>query len=141
MSLFAIGDLHLHFQSELKAPGQLKGRVWKDHEEKFIKNCAKVLHEDDTLVTRKICAVILHLFLQQIMGEKDEIDISSAMVLKDIYDCRICANHIAQVYVKGIMEEGEIRGDMKLFSLDVPVSDDDAKIYISRCKDKDMRLS
>lgn len=24
MSLFAIGDLHLHFQSELKAPGQLK---------------------------------------------------------------------------------------------------------------------
>jgi len=29
--LYAIGDLHLHFQSELKAPGQRVG-VWKDHE-------------------------------------------------------------------------------------------------------------
>ena len=33
MSLYAIGDLHLHFQSELKAPGQLHDLVWKDHEE------------------------------------------------------------------------------------------------------------
>ena len=32
MSLFAIGDLHLHFQSELKAPGQLHEPVWKDHD-------------------------------------------------------------------------------------------------------------
>ena len=31
MSLYAIGDLHLHFQSELKAPGQLHDKVWKDH--------------------------------------------------------------------------------------------------------------
>ena len=30
MSLFAIGDLHLHFQSELKAPGQLREPVWKN---------------------------------------------------------------------------------------------------------------
>ena len=29
MSLYAIGDLHLHFQSELKAPGQLHDRIWK----------------------------------------------------------------------------------------------------------------
>ena len=34
MSLYAIGDLHLHFQSQLK-PGhpQLKDRAWKNHEE------------------------------------------------------------------------------------------------------------
>ena len=50
MSLFAIGDLHLHFQSELKAPGQLHDRVWKDHEEKFRKNCAKLISAEDTLV-------------------------------------------------------------------------------------------
>ena len=51
MSLYAIGDLHLHFQSELK-PGhpQLRERVWKDHEEKFRRNCAKLLAADDTLV-------------------------------------------------------------------------------------------
>ena len=50
MSLYAIGDLHLHYQSVLKAPGQLHGRVWKNHEEKFRKNCAKTLTPADTLV-------------------------------------------------------------------------------------------
>jgi len=100
----------------------------------------RIDYEDDVVVTRKICAVLLHSFLQQIEHEKDEIDISSAMVLKDIYDCRICANHIAQVYVKGIMKEGRILGDMKLFDLDPEVSTDDADTYISRCKDRSLRL-
>ncbi len=50
MSLYTIGDLHLHYQSVLKAPGQLYGRVWKNHEEKFRKNCGKLMTEDDTLV-------------------------------------------------------------------------------------------
>ena len=50
MSLFAIGDLHLHFQSELKAPGQLHDPVWKDHEEKFRDNCRKTVGDGDTLV-------------------------------------------------------------------------------------------
>ena len=50
MSLYAIGDLHLHFQSELKSRSQLKDRVWKNHEEKFRKNCEKMLTPDDTLV-------------------------------------------------------------------------------------------
>ena len=50
MALYAIGDLHLHFQSVLKAPGQLHGRVWKNHEEKFRKNCNKLVTADDTLV-------------------------------------------------------------------------------------------
>lgn len=50
MSLYAIGDLHLHYQSALKAPGQLHGRVWKNHEEKFRKNCEKLIADKDTLV-------------------------------------------------------------------------------------------
>ena len=50
MSLYAIGDLHLHFQSELRAPGQLHGRVWKNHEETFRRNCQKMIGPDDTLV-------------------------------------------------------------------------------------------
>ena len=49
MSLYAIGDLHLHYQSQLKAPGQLTG-VWINHEERFRKNCAAVVRENDTLV-------------------------------------------------------------------------------------------
>ena len=50
MSLYAIGDLHLHFQSELKAPDQLRSRVWRGHEERFRKYCGKHLTDDDTLV-------------------------------------------------------------------------------------------
>ena len=50
MSLYAIGDLHLHFQSQLKAPGQLTEKVWKNHEERFRKNCASVIRDTDTLV-------------------------------------------------------------------------------------------
>lgn len=50
MSLYAIGDLHLHFQSELKNRNQLNSRVWKDHEQKLLKYCRKHLSEQDTLV-------------------------------------------------------------------------------------------
>ena len=46
MSLYAIGDLHLHYQSVLRAPGQLHGRVWKNHEEKFRKYCGKMVFGD-----------------------------------------------------------------------------------------------
>lgn len=50
MSLFAIGDLHLHFQSELKAPGQLHNKIWQNHERIFKENCMKTIREEDTLV-------------------------------------------------------------------------------------------
>ena len=50
MSLYAIGDLHLHFGSTLKARQQLTGRLWKDHEEKFVRNCSRMVRPDDTLV-------------------------------------------------------------------------------------------
>ena len=50
MSLFAIGDLHLHFQSTLRAKAQLRDRVWKDHEEKLRRACERLLRPEDTLV-------------------------------------------------------------------------------------------
>ena len=50
MSLFAIGDLHLHFQSELKALGQLREPVWKNHEAVFRQNCERLIRPDDMLV-------------------------------------------------------------------------------------------
>ncbi|MCR4855947.1 MAG: metallophosphoesterase [Erysipelotrichaceae bacterium] len=50
MSLYAIGDLHLHYQSQLKAPGQLNDPVWKGHEKRFRRNCLNMVFDDDTLV-------------------------------------------------------------------------------------------
>ena len=50
MALYAIGDLHLHFQSECRAPMQRTERVWRDHEAVFRRNCQRLLTEADTLV-------------------------------------------------------------------------------------------
>lgn len=50
MALYAIGDLHLHFQSPLKAKAQMRERVWKNHEEKLRLACEKLLTPEDTLV-------------------------------------------------------------------------------------------
>ncbi len=50
MALYAIGDLHLHFQSVLKAKAQLKDPLWKDHERRFRDNCEKLITDEDMLV-------------------------------------------------------------------------------------------
>ena len=50
MALYAIGDLHLHFQTDIKEKAQMKERVWKNHEEKFRRNCAALVQPEDTLV-------------------------------------------------------------------------------------------
>ena len=54
------------------------------------------------IVTRKLAAMILHKSLQRLTGEPDE-DWGAARHFKDIYDCRICANAVAQVSIKGIL--------------------------------------
>ena len=50
MSLFAIGDLHLHFQSECPAPMQKTDPVWRNHTQKLAANCARLMSDDDTLI-------------------------------------------------------------------------------------------
>ena len=50
MGLYAIGDLHLHFGSECRAPMQRTERIWRNHEEVLRRNCLRLLTEEDTLV-------------------------------------------------------------------------------------------
>ncbi len=50
MSLYAIGDLHLHFGSDLKNSSQLTDPVWKGHEERFMKACRDLIRPEDTLL-------------------------------------------------------------------------------------------
>lgn len=49
MALYAIGDLHLCFQTPTKSMDSM-GPVWVGHEEKFRKICAGTLTKNDTLV-------------------------------------------------------------------------------------------
>ena len=50
MGLYAIGDLHLHFQSECKSVRQRTDPVWRNHEAVFLRNCQRLLTQEDTLV-------------------------------------------------------------------------------------------
>ena len=49
MSLYAIGDLHLHFSSPLKIPSQSRG-IWKGREARVLSACRELIREEDTLV-------------------------------------------------------------------------------------------
>ncbi|MBP5222698.1 MAG: rhodanese-like domain-containing protein [Lachnospiraceae bacterium] len=73
---------------------------------------AQNLLEAEKPLQRMAAAGILHEFLKRELGEKDTGDWSAAQKLKDLYDCRICVNHIAQVYEKGIMEAKHIGSEL-----------------------------
>ena len=57
-----------------------------------------------TLLNRQTAARIAHMFLLIECGLPDLSDITPATVLKDLYTCRVCANHIAQIYTRGIIK-------------------------------------
>ncbi len=76
-------------------------------------------------LSRKICARIIHEFMLNVLQIPD-VEWKSAGQLKDIYDCRVCANAIAQVYERGIMPESE----EKVFGLNKTVSKEEAKRYV-----------
>lgn len=59
--------------------------------------------EAEKPIERRTAAKIVHEFLRRECGEADEADWGAAGRLKDLYDCRTCVNHVAQVYAKGIM--------------------------------------
>lgn len=52
MGLYAIGDLHLHFQQpeDARRFEQVMGALWENHAERFKNYCAETLREDDTLI-------------------------------------------------------------------------------------------
>ena len=78
---------------------------------------------------RRNAARIIHLFVRDIKGVKDEPDISESYIIKDLFDCRICANHIAQVYLKGIIEARNI-DDLIIFDTYGRVSMEDFNLWI-----------
>ena len=70
----------------------------------------------DELLNKKTAARIIHNFMQKELNIPDSPDIEKAKELLDLYTCRVCTNHIAQVYVKNIMpaEEYEQNGNIGL---------------------------
>ncbi|MBP5654817.1 MAG: hypothetical protein J6X33_04830 [Clostridiales bacterium] len=84
-------------------------------------------------ITRKNVARILHMYLLKVKNIQD-LDIKDAEVLRDLYDCRVCANHIAQMYLHGVMDAKDLMegGRFLWFDLDGEDSDEVNKDHIRR---------
>lgn len=83
--------------------------------------------DPDGEIHRNDAARILHEFLRRETGEADEEDWDAAKTLKDLYDCRTCVRHVAQVYCKGIMTAKD-----GIFGMRDPLSQADAREAVMR---------
>ena len=106
------------------------------------------LYLKDEDMDRKSAATLIHIFLREVLKEPDETDIEPASILRDLYDCRVCVNHIAQVYLKGIMEAFDYpelsktgrRGEFLLFNGSEKVTREVAEDYRDRALKRAKRL-
>ncbi len=87
-------------------------------------------------VERRSAARIIHQTMYYELGERDADDWSAAEALADLYSCNTCVNHIAQVYVKGIMQ-GREEG---LFDLYSSMTRAEAAAVTARMIDSSLRL-
>ena len=63
-------------------------------------------------LNRQTAARITHQFMLIELKIPDLADISPAAKLKDLYTCRVCTNHIAQLYTRRIMEAKKEEPDL-----------------------------
>ncbi len=91
-----------------------------------------ILGRDEEL-DRRTAARILHMYRKQVLGISDVPDISAAYYVKDLFDCRVCANHIAQIILQGVMEPVKV-GDMVIFDVYKTLTDKEARDYISKAE-------
>lgn len=106
--------------SEYSLPDYGRRRGWL--EDKDVTGWKKVVEKRDA-------ARIVHEFLRRELKEPDEDDWQGAEQLKDLYDCHICVNHVAQVYAKGIMEPVEGRD---IFGMRRELTETEVCLIVSR---------
>ena len=70
-------------------------RLWLDDSDE---------RQPEAVLNRQTAARITHQFLKIECGVPDLADITPATQLRDLYTCRACAEHIAQVYTRGLMQ-------------------------------------
>lgn len=90
--------------------------------------------QPEELINRRTAAGLIHDALLR-AGETDEEQTDAALCLKDLYACRTCVNHIAQVYVKSIMKEW----DDGIFGVDELITYREAEDMLQRAADRQLR--
>lgn len=76
------------------------------HQQGFIEDVDERFSEK--LLDKRTAARIIHTFMLKKLKIQDLTDISSAEVLKDLYTCHTCVNHIAQVFLRKIIDAEEV---------------------------------
>lgn len=90
---------------------------------------------------RKNAARILHEYMRIELKEADVEDVSPAKKLRDLYDCRVCAKHVMQVYTKGIMEGNYLTDTLYLFEMNRGITVQEAETYIARVFQSKLRIT
>ena len=113
----------------------LMGDKWDENSEELPQGTENWLESQDALnrknpLDRRNAARIIHMYMRAVLGIKDLEDITPAYELRDLFDCRVCANHIAQVYVRGIIDSVSL-GDMKIFDVYGEVKKSEAEKWLA----------
>lgn len=102
---------------------------------------------------RRYAAGMIDFYLKKMRNEPRLEDISAASELLDIYDCRVCAASVMQVYGKGIIGAllvspcGTVRkgddpknGERLFFGLEEPMTKEEAEESLSRTRNPSLRI-
>lgn len=100
------------------------------------KNFIQTEYPPSAPLIKKYAASMLHTLLLDIFSEPDEKSWDSALELQDLYECRVCTAHIAQVYCKGIIPAFA----QGIFGSHEPVSQNEALMYLNRAFFRDQRV-
>lgn len=87
-------------------------------------------------IERRAAARIAHETLLIELAENDEQEWSAANRLQDLYICRTCVMHIAQMYVKGIMPGR----DNSMFDVKGKINYTEAQAIVEKLFDKEKRI-
>lgn len=99
-----INLLSEHFSPQLPLPENIFKYA---HQKGWIEDQDEV--NQNNPIDKRTAARIIHQFMKIELKIPDTKDIKPTEILKDLYTCRVCVNHVSQVFVKGIMNSEEIQ--------------------------------
>ena len=100
--MITVGEFASRLFGLLKKPLELSDLLRFGHFRGWLEDSDEA--HPEAALNRQTAARITHEFMRIELNIPDLADISPAAKLKDLYTCRVCANHIAQLYCRGIMD-------------------------------------
>lgn len=107
--MITVGEFASRLFGLLKKPLELSELLRFGHFRGWLEDSDEA--HPEAALNRQTAARITHEFMRIELNITDLADISPATKLKDLYTCRVCANHIAQLYCRGIIDAKKEESD------------------------------